>query len=108
LRFNARDGFCRIGTDRVAASAVSDPDGLQVRVYLDEDLVHQSTTAGRIRPVRRLLADVSEFMTLQTGGLLLLGASHYAPLAAADQRVRVEIDGVGSTENRVERELVGQ
>jgi len=43
-------------------------------------------------------------MTLQPGDILLLGAGAGAPLAADGQRIRVEIMGIGSMENRVERE----
>lgn len=104
LRFNARDGFCPIANARIAAALVSDPDALATRVWIDDEPVFEGSTGGRIRSVRRLLADVTEFMTLQPGDILLLGASAGAPLAADGQRIRVEISGIGSMENRVERE----
>ncbi len=47
---------------------------LPVRVYVDGLLAQQDSTGGRIRGVAALIADVSDFMTLQPGDLLLLGA----------------------------------
>jgi 5-oxopent-3-ene-1,2,5-tricarboxylate decarboxylase/2-hydroxyhepta-2,4-diene-1,7-dioate isomerase len=45
------------------------------------------------------LADVSEFMTLSPGDILMLGVSADAPLARAGQQVAIEIDGLGRLHN---------
>ena len=50
--------------------------------------VQRADTAQRVRPLARLLADVTDFMTLSAGDVLLLGVSHGAPTARAGQRVR--------------------
>ena len=83
VRFIARDGFCPIGSWVVSASQVLNPDALTVQVEVDGATVHTSTTSGRTRGVARLIADVSEFMTLQAGDVLLLGATHGSPLVRA-------------------------
>jgi len=49
--------------------------------------------------VARLIADVSEFMTLHPGDLLLLGPAPDAPRARAGQRVAISIEGLGTLEN---------
>jgi len=49
-----------------------------------------------VRGVASLIADVTEFMTLQAGDVLLLGPSDPAPLVRAGQRVAVSIEGVGT------------
>lgn len=101
LRFNARDGFCPIGPRRRAAE-VPDPDALQVRTYVDGVLVHDTSTAGLCRPLRRLIADVTAFMTLQAGDLLLLGVRAGAPLVLPSaSRTRVEITGIGALNNQI-------
>ena len=99
IRFKARDGFCPIGPSVVPRHQIADPDALAVRVHVDSALVHRTTTGERRRPVARLLAEVSAFMTLSPGDLLLLGASTGAPRVRAGQRVRIEIDGLGSLDN---------
>lgn len=99
IRFKARDGFCPIGPGVVARGEIADPDALAVRVHVDGALVHETTTGERRRPVARLLAEVSAFMTLSPGDVLLLGASAGAPRVRAGQRVRIEIDGLGRLDN---------
>ena len=99
LRFRARDGFCPIGPRVVAARDVAAPDALDVRVHIDGALVHASNTAGRVRGVAELIEAVTEFMTLQPGDLLLLGAAPGAPRARAGQRVAIEIEGIGRLSN---------
>jgi 5-oxopent-3-ene-1,2,5-tricarboxylate decarboxylase / 2-hydroxyhepta-2,4-diene-1,7-dioate isomerase len=101
VRFRARDGFCPIGPRVTPADDVRDPDALRVRVLVDGVLAHESSTAARTRGVARLIADVSEFMTLRPGDLLLLGAAHGAPLARAGQSVAIEIEGLGRLTHRL-------
>jgi 5-oxopent-3-ene-1,2,5-tricarboxylate decarboxylase / 2-hydroxyhepta-2,4-diene-1,7-dioate isomerase len=99
LRFKCRDGFLPIGPWVVAARHVADPNALAVRVSIDGQLVQQTSTAGMQRPVARLIAELSAFMTLAAGDLLMLGVAAGAPRARAGQRVRIHIDGIGSLEN---------
>jgi 5-oxopent-3-ene-1,2,5-tricarboxylate decarboxylase / 2-hydroxyhepta-2,4-diene-1,7-dioate isomerase len=95
IRQRARDGFCPLGPAVVPAADVADPDALAVRVWMDGALAHEGSTAGRTRGVARLVADVSAFMTLQPGDVLLLGAAPSMPVAHAGQQVVVDIASVG-------------
>jgi 5-oxopent-3-ene-1,2,5-tricarboxylate decarboxylase/2-hydroxyhepta-2,4-diene-1,7-dioate isomerase len=56
-----------------------------------------------------LLVDVTEFMTLAPGDVLLTGVPAGAPRARAGQQVAIEIDGLGRLENVLvpEAELAG-
>jgi 5-oxopent-3-ene-1,2,5-tricarboxylate decarboxylase / 2-hydroxyhepta-2,4-diene-1,7-dioate isomerase len=98
VRFNAFDGSCVLGTPVVHA-AVGNPDALAVRVFVDGELVQRADTAQRVRPLARLLADITDFMTLSAGDVVLLGTSHGAPAARAGQRIAIEIDGLGRLEH---------
>jgi len=98
LRFKCRDGFCPISA-MVARGRVADPDDLTIRVEIDGVEVQRGHTSQLIRPVARLLAEVTEFMTLAPGDLLMVGVPEGAPLARAGQRVRILIDGVGQLDN---------
>jgi 5-oxopent-3-ene-1,2,5-tricarboxylate decarboxylase / 2-hydroxyhepta-2,4-diene-1,7-dioate isomerase len=104
LRFRCRDGFCPIGPALIARALVPDPDALAVEVQIDGTTAHRSSTAGRIRPVARLIADVSEFMTLRPGDLLTIGVAAGAPRARAGQRVAIAIESLG----RLETPLVAE
>lgn len=100
IRYKARDGFCPIGPRVSAAETIADPDALCLRTYVDGELRQTTTTADLVRPVARLLADVTEFMTLAPGDILAVGAAAPAPRVRAGQRVSIEIEGLGRLENR--------
>jgi 5-oxopent-3-ene-1,2,5-tricarboxylate decarboxylase / 2-hydroxyhepta-2,4-diene-1,7-dioate isomerase len=96
IRLRARDGFCPLGPAVIARASVANPDALTVRAFLDGTLVHTSSTADMIRPAARLLADVTEFMTLSPGDVLALGAAAPAPRVRPGESLRIEIDEVGA------------
>jgi 5-oxopent-3-ene-1,2,5-tricarboxylate decarboxylase/2-hydroxyhepta-2,4-diene-1,7-dioate isomerase len=78
-----------------------------VTVAIDGVVVQHTDTGGRVRSVAQLLADVTEFMTLNPGDILSIGVAAHAPLARAGQRVAITIEGVGQLENiLVAEELV--
>ncbi len=99
VRLKARDGFCPIGPRVVASDDVANPDDLAVHVYVDGSLVQRTSTGGMLRPVAALIADVTEFMTLAPGDVLMLGVAAGAPHVRAGQRVAIEIAGLGRLEN---------
>jgi len=100
LRFKCRDGFCPIGTV-VPRSAVPDPDALGITVEVDGEIVQRGHTSTLIRSVARLLADVTEFMTLSRGDLLLVGVPEGAPRLRSGQRASIRIDALGELRNHV-------
>ena len=100
IRAKARDRSCPIGPGVVGRMAIADPGVLAVRVYVDGRLVHRNRTDGLIRPAARLIAEVSDFMTLFPGDVLMTGVAHGAPKVRAGQHVAIEIDGLGRLENR--------
>ena len=95
----ARDGFCPLSSRVVPRAAIADPDALTVRVYVEGVLKQTSTTSQLVRPVAKLLADVTEFMTLMPGDVLAVGVAAPAPRVRAGERARIEIDGLGRLEN---------
>src|SRR6266851_6110900 len=96
VRFKARDGYCPLGPAVTARAAVANPDALAIRTYLDGALMQTASTADLIRPAARLLADVTDFMTLATGDVLALGAAGPAPCVSSGRTVTIGIDGLGS------------
>lgn len=103
LKQKCRDGFCPIGP-LVPASQVPDPNALVLRAYVNREQRQCNTTANLMRGVERLIADVSEFMSLAPGDILLVGVPEEAPRARAGDEVAVEIDGIGRIANRIVRE----
>jgi 5-oxopent-3-ene-1,2,5-tricarboxylate decarboxylase/2-hydroxyhepta-2,4-diene-1,7-dioate isomerase len=101
IRYKARDASCAIGPRVVARASIANPDALGVRVYVDGRLVHEAGTGDTFRSVARLVADVSEFMTLAPGDVLMAGVAHGAPRVGAGAHVAIEIDGLDRLETRV-------
>jgi 5-oxopent-3-ene-1,2,5-tricarboxylate decarboxylase / 2-hydroxyhepta-2,4-diene-1,7-dioate isomerase len=99
IRFKARDGFCPLGPHVTARAVLANPDALTIRTYVDEVPVQTVGTADMIRPAARLLADVTEFMTLAPGDVLALGTAAPVPRVRPGQTSRIEIDGLGSLSN---------
>lgn len=104
IRQKARDGFCPVGPWVISREAVANPDALNIRVYVNGELKQENTTENLIRSIPRLIADVTEFMTLSAGDVLLAGVPENAPLVTVGDRVRIEIDHVGVLENTVVHE----
>jgi 5-oxopent-3-ene-1,2,5-tricarboxylate decarboxylase/2-hydroxyhepta-2,4-diene-1,7-dioate isomerase len=88
VRHRARDGFCPL-LAAPGASMWLVPAEVELQVLIDGRLAHRARCDGRVRGFAELLADVSAFMTLQPGDVLLLGTAPGAPLAAAGQRVQI-------------------
>jgi 5-oxopent-3-ene-1,2,5-tricarboxylate decarboxylase/2-hydroxyhepta-2,4-diene-1,7-dioate isomerase len=101
LRYKARDGFLPLGPWVLAARHVPNPDALEVVVHIDGREAQRYSTAGMERGVARLIAEVTAFMTLSPGDLLMLGAGPAAPLARAGQTVRITIEPIGTLEHRL-------
>jgi len=104
VRQKARDGFCPLGPRIVPAANVPDPDALGFEVAVDGVVVQRGSTAGRVRSVAQLTADISEFMTLRPGDVLLLGRTHGVPTARVGQTVAISFSGLGRLVNRLQRE----
>lgn len=103
IRFKARDASCAFGPMVVPLGEVGDIDALAMRVFVDDRLAHETSTGDRVRGAAQLIAEVSDFMTLSPGDVLLTGIAPGAPRVAAGAEVAIEIDGLGRLQTRVAR-----
>jgi len=110
VRFKARDGSCVFGPSVVATKHISSPDNLSLRVSVDGKAVHTASNAGMQRSVARLIAEVTDFMTLRAGDVLLLGVAAGAPRARAGKRFAIESDAgeLGRLEGSIVQEVTTQ
>jgi 5-oxopent-3-ene-1,2,5-tricarboxylate decarboxylase / 2-hydroxyhepta-2,4-diene-1,7-dioate isomerase len=104
IRQRCRDGFCPIGPPIPLRDLAAFLAACRLRTFINGVLQHEWSTADLVRGPARLLADVSEFMTLLPGDVLLLGSPRAAPLARVGERVRVEASGLGELEITIVRE----
>lgn len=98
VRHRARDGSCLIGPQVMARAALPQAAELELQVSIDGAVVHVARTSRMQRPLARLLADVTEFMTLHPGDVLMLGVAVGAPHAFGGQRFAVACAGIGCLE----------
>lgn len=94
LRWRVRDGFCPLAPEASPRAALDRPDALDITVAIDGTVVHTASTADRVRDMATLIADVSAFMTLAPGDLLMLGVAAGAPRVRAGQQARMSAPGL--------------
>jgi 5-oxopent-3-ene-1,2,5-tricarboxylate decarboxylase/2-hydroxyhepta-2,4-diene-1,7-dioate isomerase len=107
VRFKARDGSCIVGPRVVPYAALADPHALALQISIEGGSTHAANTAGMQRPAAQLLQDVTEFMTLRPGDILMLGVSYGAPRARAGQGFAIECAGIGRLQGRLVTEPQG-
>ncbi len=94
VKYKNLDGFLGIGPRCATPEQVGAPNRLRLEVRIDGRL-QQTVDLGRmLRPAAQLIADVSEFMTLRHGDVLLLGLGANRPLARVGQRIEIRAPGV--------------
>ncbi len=76
----SRDGFCPVGPWVIDRDGVANPNSLGLRVFINGELRQENSTANLIRSVEKLIADVTDFMTLRKGDVLLVGVPENPPL----------------------------
>lgn len=76
------------------------PNKVGIRSYVNGRLALESTTEDMIFTVEEMISFVSRCMTLLPGDVISTGASGLGPVNIND-RVAIEIDGVGRLENTI-------
>ncbi|WP_346656233.1 fumarylacetoacetate hydrolase family protein [Paraburkholderia phenoliruptrix] len=95
VRFVAHDGSCFVGSSVAPLSIVGDPNAVSIAVKVDGQLRQVASMGGMIRPAAQLLADVTEFMTLSPGDILMLGVCADMPRVRQGQRFETSVEGIG-------------
>jgi 5-oxopent-3-ene-1,2,5-tricarboxylate decarboxylase/2-hydroxyhepta-2,4-diene-1,7-dioate isomerase len=76
-----------------------------VEVRVNGELKQTITFSKLVRSPAQLLADVSEFMTLNAGDALMLGCDVGRPLARVGDRIEISAPGLGSLSNTLVAEV---
>lgn len=103
------DTFAPLGNEIVGKDTISDPGCLDIELRLNGIVMQKSNTRELIFPVPKLIAHVSQVMTLLPGDLIYTGT----PAGVGDARkppvylksgdvVEVEIEKIGVLRNTVE------
>lgn len=90
LRSKGGDGFTPVGPGLIPADTV-DPAGLRIRTWHNGELVQDDTTQDLLFPFARLVADLSQLLTLEEGDIILTGTPAGASVATPGDVVEVEV-----------------
>lgn len=101
VRLRARDASCLLGAAVLPRAAMPDPDAVAFEVSVDGSAPRRLPMSPCVRPVARLVQDVSAFMTLHPGDVLLLGTRHGAPVARIGQHFSVDGGPLGRLDGQV-------
>ena len=99
VKFNCMDGFLAIGDRIRARNEAGDPAVFKLEVRVNGELKQAVHFSQLLRPADKLLADVSEFMTLGEGDMLMLGCDVGRPLVRAGDRVDIKMPALGTLTN---------
>ena len=101
VRGKGFDTFCPLGP---WISTTIDPSSLDISTRVNGATRQSSNTSDMIFPIPRLIAEISQVMTLHPGDVIITGTpAGVGPLKAGDV-VEVEIEKIGTLSNPVEPE----
>lgn len=106
VKAKCRDGFCALGPQVVARDQVANPNELALKLFVNGELRQENSTARWVRDIPQLIAEISEFMTLHPGDVLITGTPEGRVDVQPGDRVEVEITGVGRLLNIVQAEAL--
>ncbi len=109
IKQKCRDSFCPM-SEVVVASDIKNPNDFHISIYINDKLKLQNSTKNLVRPIAKLLADITKFMTLNEGDVVLVGTPENLPLVQAGDKVSIEIScegkSIGRLVNFVQQESV--
>ena len=98
IREKCFDGACPVGAHVVSPAEAGELAAVTLNTWVDGVLTQSRCLADLVRDVPTLVSEVSQFMTLNTGDMLLLGVVWQAAQAAVGAQVRVEAGTLGAVE----------
>lgn len=99
VKFNCEDGFLGIGDRIRARNEAGDPAVFKLEVRVNGELKQTVRFSQMVRSADKLLAAVSEFMTLGEGDMLMLGCDVGRPRVRAGDRVDISMPALGTLTN---------
>ncbi|BAS26979.1 fumarylacetoacetate hydrolase family protein [Limnochorda pilosa] len=109
FRGKSLDTFGPMGPWIVPAAEVPDPQALRIRTWVNGELRQDASTSQMVFSVAETIAWLSDGITLEPGDILSTGtpagvgeSGGDATLLHPGDVVRIEVEGIGTLENRVE------
>jgi 5-oxopent-3-ene-1,2,5-tricarboxylate decarboxylase / 2-hydroxyhepta-2,4-diene-1,7-dioate isomerase len=98
LRVKGMDGFCPIGPGLVRGVDIRKT---ALRTLKNGEVVQQASLDEMLFGVDYLVADLSRYMTLLPGDVIMTGTPAYSRPAGMGDTIEVEVDGLGRLTNRI-------
>lgn len=102
------DTFAPMGPALVTSDEVGDPHKLAIRLWIGDEVLQDSSTSQLIFSIPKLVADISEVMTLEPGDIVSTGTPPGVGAARAPQRFlragetcHIEIEKLGVLSNPI-------
>lgn len=110
-RGKSPDTFCPVGPRLVPREEIDDPQALAIRCLVNGRTLQDSSTANMIFSVAEIIAHITRTITLEPGDLIATGTPAGVGvfrdpkvLLQDGDEVTVEVEGLGSLTNPVEKE----
>lgn len=101
VKAKCRDGFCAIGPELIPRDQVKNPHALSLKLLVNGELRQENSTANFVRSLPQLIAEITEFMTLHAGDVLITGTPEGRVNVLPGDQVEVQISGLGSLVNHI-------
>jgi 2-keto-4-pentenoate hydratase/2-oxohepta-3-ene-1,7-dioic acid hydratase in catechol pathway len=96
------DTFCPLGPWIAAGVSEAQAAALRLETRVNGELRQQASTGEMVFPPARLIAFITQVMTLEPGDVILTGTPEGVGRLVVGDRIELEIEGVGVLRNTVE------
>jgi len=96
------DTFCPLGPWITAGLSEAQAAALRLETRVNGELRQQASTAEMVFPPARLIAYITQVMTLEPGDVILTGTPEGVGRLVAGDSIELEIEGIGVLRNTVE------
>jgi 5-oxopent-3-ene-1,2,5-tricarboxylate decarboxylase/2-hydroxyhepta-2,4-diene-1,7-dioate isomerase len=104
VKHRCLDGFLGIGPALRDAGQAHDPSRFTLEVRINDAVRQRVDFSGLLRDAGTLLREVSDFMTLRAGDVLMLGCDTGRPMARAGDRIDIAAPGFATLSNTLVQE----
>ena len=105
-QMKSRDTFAPMGPYLVTADEIDDPQNLDIKLWVNEDLKQSFNTDDMAHKIPRIIEWVSSIHELEPGDVIATGTNHRGLSALQnDDKVELEVQGLGTLRFNVQDDL---
>ena len=105
-QMKSRDTFAPMGPYLVTADEIVDPQNLDIKLWVNEDLKQSFNTDDMAHKIPRIIEWVSSIHELEPGDVIATGTNHRGLSALQnDDKVELEVQGLGTLQFNVQDDL---